>query len=244
MKSAILSIVVFFLSNLAQTPSVAQAPRALEISIFGIGPPVDAQALRAVRRIIGRAVARGVIDTYITYGYGIEGGTASCIQLSPYEDSKSLSELERELLQIQPNRETTSYNVVTVAACSQPPKSPAQVSEQLADTEWLLEDLGGTAAIANQQKPTLRFIGNDRIGGQGGCNLFSGTSQINGDRLTISTLISTKRACVNSRAQEQENRYFRTLERSQRVSLSGPYLLIYSEGLDAPLRFSRAVPSS
>ncbi len=244
MKHAILSVAVFFLSNLVQAPAFTQTPRALEISIFGIGPAVDSEALRSVRLIIGRAVARGVIDTYITYGYGIEGGTASCIQLNAYEDSKRLLQLENELLQIQPNRETTSYSVKAVAACTQQSASPTQVSQSLSNTEWLLEDLGGTSVIDLPQKPTLRFIGTDRISGQGGCNSFSADSQINGDQFTVSTLISTKRACVEPQAQEQENRYFLALERAQRVSLLGTELLIYSEGFEVPLRFSRLAPSS
>lgn len=238
MKHAILSIAVFFLSNLAQAPALTQTPRALEISIFGIGPAVDSEAVRSVRRVIGRAVSRGVVDTYITYGYGREGGSTSCIQLSPFEDNSSLLQLERELLQIRPNPNTTSYNVEAVAACSQQTTNSVQ-SEQLADTQWLLEDLGGTGAIALPQKLTLRFIGTDRIAGQGGCNLFSGQSQINGDQFAVSALVSTKRACIEPRAQEQENRYFRALETAQRISFSEPYLLIYSEGSDAPLRFSR-----
>ncbi len=35
-----------------------------------------------------------------------------------FEDDKSLQQLESELLQIQPNPATTSYNVKTVAACN------------------------------------------------------------------------------------------------------------------------------
>ncbi len=118
MKYAILTLAAVVVSHSAGVPTVAQTtPRALEISIFGIGPAVDSQALRAVRSVIGTAVSRGVIDTYITYGYGIEGGSSSCIQLSPYENSKSLVQLESELFQIQPNRETTAYEVKRVTAC-------------------------------------------------------------------------------------------------------------------------------
>lgn len=94
-------------------------PRALEISIFGIGPAVDAKAVKAVRAVIGRAVTEGVIDTYITYGYGIEGGSSSCIQLSRFQDSQKLRQLRNELLQIKPNPKTTSYSVKAVAACKQ-----------------------------------------------------------------------------------------------------------------------------
>ena len=118
MKYALLCIGSLFLSYLAPAPAIAQTNRAIEISIFGIGPAVDAGAVRDVQRVIGRAVVRGIIDNYITYGYGIEGGSSSCIQLSRFEDDKTLQQLESELLQIRPNPATTSYNVETVAACS------------------------------------------------------------------------------------------------------------------------------
>lgn len=244
MKYAILSITAFFLSNLVQLPAIAQTPRALEISIFGIGPAVDAEALSAVRRVIGNAVSRGIVDTYITYGYGIEGGSASCIQLSRFEDSNSLAQLERELLRIQPNRETTSYEVKAVVACRQASTSPTQVSEQLTNSEWVLEDLGDAAAIASPQKPTLRFISSDRIAGQGGCNSYSANFQLDGVRLAVNTLVATKRACVDPQVQEQESRYFRALENAQWVSLEGAYLLIYSEEFNVPLRFSRVTSNS
>lgn len=133
MKYAFLSIAALFLSNLALAPTLAQQPqrapaptlaqsqRALEISIYGIGPAVDSKALSAVRSIIGEAVAEGVIDTYITYGYGREGGMSSCIQLSPFENSEKLSRLKSKLLRIMPNSNTTSYVVSVAKACAPKP---------------------------------------------------------------------------------------------------------------------------
>lgn len=123
MKNTLLiSIAAFFLSNLAPATTLAQQPqRAIEVSIFGIGPVVDVEALTAVRSVIGRAVAQGLVDTYITYGYGIEGGMASCIQLSPFQNSQKLMQLKSELLKIRPNRSTTSYDVRLVETCTQQP---------------------------------------------------------------------------------------------------------------------------
>lgn len=224
-------------------PSDSQQ-RALEVSIFGIGPAVDQRAVESLRSVIGRAVMKGVIDTYITYGYGIEGGSSSCIQLSRYQDPKQLFQLRSQLLQIKPNPATTSYNVKPVAACSQQSQSPTQAGKQLADTEWVLKDLADVGVITSPQSPTLRFAGTDRIEGQGGCNSYSAQSKIDGDRLTISALIATKRACVDPRAQEQESRYFSVLEGAQQFSLEGSDLLIYSKGLAKPLRFSRLTSSS
>jgi hypothetical protein len=138
MKYASLSIAAFFLSNLAPAPTLAQqtqlapAPtvvqsqRALEVSIYGRGPgpTFDSKALSAVRSVIGTAVAEGVIDTYITYGYGREGGMSSCIQLSPFQNSEKLSQLKSNLLQIMPNSNTTSYVVSVGFACAPKPAVP------------------------------------------------------------------------------------------------------------------------
>lgn len=123
MKYTLLAIATFFLSSLAPTPTLAQPRGAIEISIFGIGPAVDSEAVKAVRSVI-RAVAKAVVDTYITYGYGIEGGMSSCIQLSPFQNSSKLFLLKSEFLQIKPNPETTAYNVKIVAACTQQFSSP------------------------------------------------------------------------------------------------------------------------
>lgn len=127
MRYTILAIAGFFLSSLAQAPALSQPQRAIEVSIFGIGPAVDLKALKAVRSVIGTAVTEGLVDTYVTYGYGIEGGMASCIQLSPYQNSKKLLKLKSDLLKIKPNRGTTSYDVKVVAACTQRPNSPVRV---------------------------------------------------------------------------------------------------------------------
>ena len=99
--------------------------------------------------------------------------------------------------------------------------------------------MGGTSAIANPPQPTLRFVSTNRIEGQGGCNQYSANSQFDGEQITISNLVSTKRACIDSQVQTQEDRYFRALESAQRVSLDGTYLLIYSEDFDKPLKFSQ-----
>jgi len=54
-------------------PSLPVHPGAVEISIFGIGPPVDTRAVKIVRRTVGASIATGVTDKYFVRGYGIEG---------------------------------------------------------------------------------------------------------------------------------------------------------------------------
>lgn len=123
--------------------------------------------------------------------------------------------------------------------------TPAIPSDPLADTEWLLEDLGGTGVIDNAQT-TLHFDSTGRISGQGGCNRYIGRAQrqaVDGApdsefTLTIGAIASTKRLCVPA-LMDQENRYFQALQKAERIKLDGPYLLIDSEGIEAPLRFTR-----
>lgn len=117
--------------------------------------------------------------------------------------------------------------------------------EELANTEWLLEDLGGSGVV-DRVRTTLRFDGLTRITGEGGCNRYFAQLQ-NAIESEISTadlpfkvgaIGSTRKACPPA-VMNQETRYFRALERSQRMSLDGSFLLIYSEGSKQPLKFTQ-----
>lgn len=119
------------------------------------------------------------------------------------------------------------------------------MKEELVNTEWLLEDLSGTGVI-DRVRTTIRFDGLTRISGQGGCNQYSAQLQ-NADALETSTsdlpfkvgaIVSTRKACPPA-VMNQETKYFRALERSQRMSVDGSFLLIYTEGSNQPLKFTQ-----
>ncbi|MBW4582697.1 MAG: META domain-containing protein [Tildeniella nuda ZEHNDER 1965/U140] len=112
----------------------------------------------------------------------------------------------------------------------------------LLNTEWLLEDLGGSGVIDNLQT-TLSFDSGDRLSGQGGCNRYNAPVKLVGNRLTVSAIASTKKLCPPA-VMNQENRYFQALQNAQRFRLEGSYLLIDSQGLEAPLRFTRLTTTS
>ncbi|WP_206753947.1 META domain-containing protein [Microcoleus sp. FACHB-1515] len=135
-----------------------------------------------------------------------------------------------------------------VAIASQPvqPSAIAQATsvprtsmiDQLADTEWLLEDLAGAGVIDNVQT-TLRFDGTTGISGRGACNRYrAGIRSEGGESLTVSAVAATRMACAPA-VMNQETRYFEALQTAQRVTLDGENLLIFAEGNDAPLRFTR-----
>jgi hypothetical protein len=95
-------------------------PGAVEISILGIGPPVDTLAVNKVRRTVSASIATGVTDTYFVRGYGIEGGFSACTQKSPFASRTDFAAFVNRLKGITPDPTTTSYSVELAVSCNEP----------------------------------------------------------------------------------------------------------------------------
>jgi putative lipoprotein len=111
----------------------------------------------------------------------------------------------------------------------------------IAANDWHLAEISGTAAIPTDEarRPTLHFSeDSSRASGNGGCNTYSGTAVISGQKITMSRLISTKRACIDPALNAQETRFLSALEAVDRYELSGDTLRLY-RGPDLSLRFIR-----
>lgn len=78
-----------------------------------------------------------------------------------------------------------------------------------------------------------------KVAGKGSCNRFFGTATLNGAALTLSQMGSTRMACAPA-VNDQEAKYLKALEQSQRFAIEGSTLLIRYSGSDKPLRFVRA----
>jgi heat shock protein HslJ len=109
----------------------------------------------------------------------------------------------------------------------------------LPGSEWVLTDLAGTPALANVNA-TLAFPEVGRVAGNGSCNRFTGSVVITGDVLKFGALASTRMACMANDVSRQEDKYLKILGAATRYAYQDPYLLIYADGYDQPLRFSRA----
>ena len=101
-------------------PSLPVKPGAVEISIVGIGPPVDTRAVNKVRRTVGASIATGVTDTYFVRGYAIEGGFSACAQKSPFASRTDFAAFVNQLRGITPDPTTTSYSVELTVSCDEP----------------------------------------------------------------------------------------------------------------------------
>lgn len=99
-------------------------------------------------------------------------------------------------------------------------------------TEWRLVSFGPTGSETNLvagTTVTLKFGEDGRASGSTGCNSYGGTYQVRGDNISFGRLISTKRACLDQNANQQESRFLSALEAANRFRLSSNRLTILSD---------------
>ncbi len=118
------------------------------------------------------------------------------------------------------------------------PAPSANVSTSLVGTDWLLTHLAGTPVIANS-KASLSFLEGGRAAGNGSCNRFTGTFSVTGDSIKLGPFASTRMACMDGGVSTQEDKYLKILGAAKRYEIKDGDLLIYAEGSDKPLQFSR-----
>jgi heat shock protein HslJ len=111
--------------------------------------------------------------------------------------------------------------------------------DSLLGTQWVLRDLAGSPALEKPQA-TLGFPEAGHAAGNGTCNQFNGSVSISGASIKFGPLAATRMACMENGIGDQENRYLQALGAATRYELRGEKLLIYFQGNDKPLAFSRA----
>ena len=102
----------------------------------------------------------------------------------------------------------------------------------LTGTEWRLVSFGPAGAEASLvagTTVTLKFGEDGRASGSTGCNSYGGTYQVRGDNISFGRLISTRRACLDQNANQQEQRFLSALEAANRFRLSSNRLTILSD---------------
>ena len=110
----------------------------------------------------------------------------------------------------------------------------------LAGTNWRLVSLGPPAAetdIVAGTTVTANFGEDGRIGGSTGCNSYGGTYEVRGDTITIGRLVSTRRACLDQNANEQERGFLAALEAANRFRLSSNRLTVFADRGRSVLNF-------
>ena len=103
---------------------------------------------------------------------------------------------------------------------------------QLRDRDWTLVSVEGFDALPDGvSTPTIRFGTDGRLSGNTACNRAGADYTVEGDRLTINSMFSTKRACADPQGNALERAYMTAVEgaRSYRIA-SGELELLDASG--------------
>ena len=117
--------------------------------------------------------------------------------------------------------------LASLASCS-PTATPG-----IEDAVWTLASYGDLnnqqSAIAATEVTVIFRSASGQVEGYGGCNNYGGSYEINGVRLTVSELISTKIYCTNPPGiTEQETGYLEILQAAESFQITGDRLQINS----------------
>ncbi len=110
----------------------------------------------------------------------------------------------------------------------------------LIGVDWRLVSLGPAGSettVVAGTTVTLKFAEDNRASGSTGCNNYSGSYQVRGDNLSFSRLVSTRRACLDQNANQQEQRFLSTLGAASRFRLAASRLTILSDRGRSALHF-------
>jgi heat shock protein HslJ len=109
----------------------------------------------------------------------------------------------------------------------------------LVDREWSFAWMDGVSSIPRGVAvPSIRFGSDGRLGGNTGCNSAGAAYAVEGDRLTISSMFTTKRACADPAGNEIERKFVAALERTRRFRIAGGELELLDDGGTVLARFA------
>ena len=108
-------------------------------------------------------------------------------------------------------------------------------------TAWLAEDIGGRGVI-DRARSTMEFVKPGQVGGLASCNQYFGAVVLDGGTIAFGNLAATRKLCTEP-LMVQEQRFLKALAQAKRLDLTheGQILLIYADGTEPVLRFSRIV---
>jgi heat shock protein HslJ len=140
----------------------------------------------------------------------------------------------------QPTLAVLALTILSVVAEGQTGQVMSTDQRVLAGTDWRLTSLGSAGAetaVVQGTTVTLKLGEDGRASGSTGCNSYSGTYQVRGDNIFFSRLVSTRRACLDQNANQQEQRFLSALEAANRFRLSSDRLTILSDRARSVLNF-------
>jgi heat shock protein HslJ len=126
--------------------------------------------------------------------------------------------------------------LLLAAACAQTDRGEPLATTgtlQLGGTRWRAEAIDGQK-VGDHVQSTLEFVAADKVAGRGGCNQFGGPALVSGNTVRFGPLFSTKMACAETAAMDQESRYLKALEAagSFRLDEQGRLVIVDEAGAE------------
>lgn len=111
-------------------------------------------------------------------------------------------------------------------------RAGSRAEAELEGIVWVLEangDQRNPQPVVEGSSVTLQFdFSEGRVYGNGGCNSYSASFDVNGSDLTISPAMSTLMACFPEALMNQETAYHQKLSRAEWYEVGGGKLSIYT----------------
>ena len=126
---------------------------------------------------------------------------------------------------------------------AQPARNFSTDERALVGKEWrlvLMGPIGTETGVVAGTNVSLRFSSDGRATGSTGCNSFGGSYSVRGDTISFGAMISTRRACVDPRANRQEEQLLAAFDTARRFRLAANRLMIYYNGGRDVLHFTDA----
>ncbi len=117
----------------------------------------------------------------------------------------------------------------------------AKTNKDITNKYWKLVEIGGQPVQPNEQQRKephmILQVAENRVVGNGGCNGFSGTYQLDSatNRLRFSPLAATKMACMGS--MDVESQLFKALEMTDSYHTSGDSLQLFKARMSPLAKF-------
>jgi heat shock protein HslJ len=109
---------------------------------------------------------------------------------------------------------------------------------RLENKKWVLQSIGNRPLPKIETAPFIVFNPKEKsAGGNTGCNVFGGNYTQSGDRLKITNVVSTMRACIEDERMNVERDFKNGLDRADRYLIAGGKLDLY-DGRTLLLTFS------
>ncbi len=127
-----------------------------------------------------------------------------------------------------------------LTACAALAMETNKQTATLPGSAWQVINFAGQAPLANHPI-TIEFDNEGNIAGDGSCNRFGGSCKIEGDKIEVGPLRSTRRACEPD-IMQQEQKFLALLTAATAWSMDGDVLILTAP--DGEIRASRTAAQS